>query len=63
MAALGGDGTAARVRELLQDVVPDAHPVRLRALAAAAAALVVGAALSLPVTVSGLGDPVALCGA
>jgi len=62
MAALGGDGTAARVRELLQDVVPDAHPVRLRALAAAAAALVVGAALSLPVTVSGLGDPVALCG-
>jgi hypothetical protein len=62
MAALGGDGTAARVRELLQDVVPDAHPVRLRALAAGAAALVVGAALSLPVTVSGLGDPVALCG-
>jgi hypothetical protein len=50
------------VRELLQDVVPDAHPVRLRALAAGAAALVVGAALSLPVTVSGLGDPVALCG-
>jgi hypothetical protein len=62
MAALGGDGTAARVRELLQDAVPDAHPVRLRALAAGAAALVVGAALSLPVTVSGLGDPVALCG-
>ena len=62
MAALGGDGTAARVRELLQDVVPDAHPVRLRALAAGAAALVVGAALSMPVTVSGLGDPVALCG-
>ena len=62
MAALGGDGTAARVRELLQDVVPDAHPVRLRALAAGAAVLVVWAALSLPVTVSGLGDPVALCG-
>jgi hypothetical protein len=62
MAALGGDGTADRVRELMQDAVPDAHPVRLRALAAGAAALVVGAALSLPVTVSGLGDPVALCG-
>jgi BlaR1 peptidase M56 len=63
MAALGGDGTAARVRELLQDAAPDAHPVRLRALAAGAAALAVGAALSLPATVSGLGDPVALCGA
>ncbi|MEN3281650.1 MAG: hypothetical protein V7607_2790 [Solirubrobacteraceae bacterium] len=62
MAALGGDGTAARVRELLQDFVPDAHPVRLRALATGAAALAVGAALSLPMTVSGLGDPVALCG-
>jgi BlaR1 peptidase M56 len=63
MAALGGDGTAARVRELLQDAVPDVHPRRLRALAAGASALAVGAALSLPVTVSGLGDPVALCGA
>jgi bla regulator protein blaR1 len=63
MAALGGDGTAARVRELLQGAVPDAHPVRLRALAAGVAAFAVGAALSLPVTVSGLGDPVALCGA
>jgi hypothetical protein len=50
------------VRELLQDAVPDAHPRRLRALAAGASALAVGAALSLPVTVSGLGDPVALCG-
>ena len=63
MAALGGDGTAARVRELLQDAAPGAHPGRLRLLAAAAAALAVGAALSLPVAVSGLGDPVALCGA
>jgi hypothetical protein len=63
MASLGGDGTAARVRELLQDAAPDAHPRRLRALAASAAALAVGAALSLPVTVSGLGDPVAMCGA
>jgi hypothetical protein len=63
MAALGGDGTAARVRELLQDAVPDVHPRRVRALAAGASALAVGAALSLPVTVSGLGDPVALCGA
>ena len=63
MASLGGDGTAARVRELLQDAAPDAHPMRLRALAAGAAALAVGAALSLPATVSGLGDPVALCGA
>jgi hypothetical protein len=62
MAALGGDGTAARVRELLQEAVPDVHPRRLRALAAGASALAVGAALSLPVTVSGLGDPVALCG-
>ena len=62
MASLGGDGTAARVRELLQDAVPDAHPRRLRALAAGVSALAVGAALSLPVTVSGLGDPVALCG-
>jgi hypothetical protein len=63
MASLGGDGTAARVRELLQDTAPDAHPRRLRALAASAAALAVGAALSLPMTVSGLGDPVAMCGA
>jgi hypothetical protein len=62
MASLGGDGTAARVRELLQDAAPDAHPAGLRALATGAAALAVGAALSLPVTVSGLGDPVALCG-
>jgi hypothetical protein len=63
LAALGGDGTAARVRELLQDATPGRHPGRLRVLAAAAAALAVGAALSLPAAVSGLGDPVALCGA
>jgi hypothetical protein len=63
MASLGGDGTAARVRELLQDVAPDVHRQRLRALAAGASALAVGAALSLPAAVSGLGDPVALCAA
>jgi hypothetical protein len=61
IAALGGDGTAARVRELLQDAAPGGHPRRLRALAAGAAALAVAAALSLPAAVSGLGDPVALC--
>ena len=63
IASLGRDGTAARVRELLQDATPDRHRRRLRALAAGAAALAVGAALSLPAAVSGLGDPVALCGA
>jgi Peptidase family M48 len=63
LASLGGDGTAARVRELLGDAAPHRHGRRLRALAAGAAALAVGAALSLPAAVSGLGDPVALCGA
>jgi hypothetical protein len=61
MAALGGDGTAARVRELLQEAVPDVYSRRLRALATAAAAIAVGAALSMPAAVSGLGDPVAMC--
>jgi len=61
IAALGGDGTAARVRELLQDAVPDVHARRLRALATATAAIAVGAALSMPAAVSGLGDPVAMC--
>ena len=37
MAALGGDGTAARVRELLQDAVPGGGARRLRALAVAVA--------------------------
>jgi hypothetical protein len=63
MASLGGDGTAARVRELLQDAAPNGHRRRLRALATGASALAVGAALSLPAAVSGLGDPVALCAA
>jgi hypothetical protein len=61
IAALGGDGTAARVRELLQDAIPDVHVRRLRALATATAAIAVGAALSMPAAVSGLGDPVAMC--
>jgi hypothetical protein len=61
IAALGGDGTAARVRELLQEAVPDVHARRLRALATATAAVAVGAALSMPAAVSGLGDPVAMC--
>jgi len=63
LAGLGGDRTAARVRELLQETAPDPHPRRLRVLAAGTTALAVGAALSLPAAVSGLGDPVALCGA
>jgi bla regulator protein blaR1 len=62
MATLGGDGTAARVRELLDAATPNARSRGLKTLAAAAAALAVGAALALPATVSGLGDPVALCG-
>jgi hypothetical protein len=62
IAALGGDGTPARVRELLQDAAPGARARGLRALAAATAALAVGAALSMPVAVAGLGDPVAMCG-
>jgi hypothetical protein len=61
MAGLGGDGTAARVRELLEDATPDRHARRLRALAAGATTLALGAALTLPAAVSGLGDPVALC--
>jgi drug/metabolite transporter superfamily protein YnfA len=62
MAALGGDGTAARVRELLQDVGVGTGPRGLRPLAVAVASLAVAAALSLPSVVSGLGDPVVLCG-
>jgi beta-lactamase regulating signal transducer with metallopeptidase domain len=61
MAALGGDGTAARVRELLQDVAVGG-PRGLRPLAVAVTAVAVAAALSLPSVVSGLGDPVVLCG-
>jgi Peptidase family M48 len=62
IAALGGDGTAARVRELLQDTAPPVAARGLRALATATVALAVGAALSMPAAVSGLGDPVAMCG-
>jgi beta-lactamase regulating signal transducer with metallopeptidase domain len=63
MAALGGDGTAARVRELLQDVGVGTGARGLRTLAVAVSALAVAAALSLPSVVSGLGDPIVLCGA
>jgi hypothetical protein len=62
MAALGGDGTAARVRELLQDVGVGPGTRGLRTLAVAVAGLAVAAALSLPSVVSGLGDPIVLCG-
>jgi bla regulator protein blaR1 len=62
MAALGGDGTAARVRELLEAAAPDARSRGLKALAAGAVTLAVGAALALPSTVGALGDPVVLCG-
>jgi peptidase M48-like protein len=61
IATLGGDGAAARVSELL-DGVPARRAQGLRALAAAAAAVAVGAALALPGTVGGLGESVALCG-
>jgi hypothetical protein len=62
MAALGGDGTAARVRELLQDVGAVTGPRGLRTIAVAVSGLAVAAALSLPSVVSGLGDPIVLCG-
>ena len=62
LAALGGDGTAARVRELLQDVTVGGGPRGLRPLAVAVTTVAVAAALSLPSVVSGLGDPVVLCG-
>jgi hypothetical protein len=61
IAALGGDGTAARVRELLHDGDPIARARGLRALATATVAVAVGAALSMPAAVSAL-DPVAMCG-
>jgi hypothetical protein len=62
MVGLGGDGTAARVRELLEVPVLDGRTAALRAVAAAAVTLALGAALSLPAAVSVLGGPVALCG-
>jgi Zn-dependent protease with chaperone function len=61
IAALGGDGTAARVRELLHDGATGTRARGLRALATATVALAVGAALSMPAAVSAL-DPVAMCG-
>jgi peptidase M48-like protein len=61
IATLGGDGTVARVSELLDDV-PARRARGLRALAAGAAALAVGTALALPGAVGGLGESVALCG-
>lgn len=61
IATLGGDGTVARVHELLDgDAASRARG--LRALAAGAASLAVGAALALPGTVGGLGDAIVLCG-
>jgi bla regulator protein blaR1 len=61
LVPLGGDGTAARVRELLESA-PGRASRRLQALAAGATTLAVGVALSMPATVSGLGDPITLCG-
>jgi hypothetical protein len=62
MARLGGDGTVARVRELLQEALPGVGDRRVRAFAAVVVALVVATALSLPAAVGGLGDPVTMCG-
>ncbi|MEA2254875.1 MAG: hypothetical protein QOG35_920 [Solirubrobacteraceae bacterium] len=62
MVGLGGDGTAARVRELLEVPVLEGRTAALRAVAAAVVTLALGAALSLPAAVSVLGGPVALCG-
>ena len=53
MAALGGDGTAARVRELLQDVGVGGGARGLRALAVAVTTVAVAAALSLPPSSAG----------
>jgi hypothetical protein len=61
MVPLGGEGTAARVRELLE-TGPAGASRTLRALAAGATTLVVGVALSMPATLSGLGDPITVCG-
>ncbi|MEA2253552.1 MAG: hypothetical protein QOI62_613 [Solirubrobacteraceae bacterium] len=62
MVGLGGDGTAARVRELLEAPVLEGRTRALRAVAAGVLTLGIGAALSLPAAVSVLGGPVALCG-
>jgi hypothetical protein len=50
------------VRELLQDSVETAGARGLRALATATITLAVGAALTMPAAVSGLGDPITMCG-
>jgi hypothetical protein len=62
MALLGGDGTVARVRELLD--AEDASAARRLAMRGAAFALVafaVFAAFALPGELSALGEPVSLC--
>lgn len=61
MALLGGEGTVARVRELLE--ADDAsRPARaLRLAAATLVILALAAAFALPGALSGLGEPVVLC--
>jgi len=63
LVPLGGDGTAARVRELLEGTGPANASRRLQALAAGATTLVVGVALAMPAALSTLGDPITVCGA
>ncbi|MGZ4269636.1 MAG: M56 family metallopeptidase [Solirubrobacteraceae bacterium] len=61
VAMLAGDGTVARVRELL-DADAAWRPARaLRAAAAILALLALLAALALPAALGTLGDPVVLC--
>ena len=63
MAALGGDGTAARVRELLQDVGVGAGARGLRPLAVARGRARGGrGAVAAVGRRAGSGDPIVLCG-